>query len=178
MTATTLLTAEDLARIPENKFLELIRGELVEMAPDNVDHGQIGDNVQFPLSRWAREHRAGRVMSNAGFTFEMEPDTVLAPDISFLRADRVPPRGGPAYPAVVPDLAVEILSPSNTAAEIARKVAIYLAAGVRLVWIVDPASRSVVVHAPGEARLLGAGDTLDGGDVLPGFAVPVADLFA
>jgi Uma2 family endonuclease len=103
---------------------------------------------------------------------------VLAPDIGFVRADRLPPRGerGPGVP-LVPDLAVEVLSPSNTATEIGRKVRIYLDAGVRLVWVADPIDVSVTARTPDRsARVLPADDVLDGGEVLPGFAVRVGDL--
>jgi Uma2 family endonuclease len=179
MATTVRLTADDLATLPDDGWrYELIRGELERMAPDNLDHGQYGDNVQFPLSRFVRERNLGRVMGNVGFTLESDPDTVLGPDVSFVRGDRLPSRGGRAFPTMAPDLAVEVLSPSNTASEIARKLAIYRAAGVDLVWVLDPESRSVSIYTPTGAALLTEGDTLDGGDVLPGFAIPVADLFA
>ena len=178
-TTTTRLTAADLATLPDDGWrYELIRGELERMPPDNFDHGRYDDNIRFPLSRFVRERNLGRVMGNVGFTLEIAPDTVLGPDVSFVRADRLPDRGGRAFPTMAPDLAVEVLSPSNMAGEIARKLAIYLAAGVGLVWVVDPASRSVAVYTPTSSAVLGEGDTLDGGDVLPGFAIPVADIFA
>ncbi|MBA3415656.1 MAG: Uma2 family endonuclease [Chloroflexia bacterium] len=179
MATSVRLTAADLAALPDDGWrYELIRGELQRMAPDNVDHGLYGDNIQFPLSRFVRQHRLGRVMGNVGFTLESDPDTVLGPDVSFVRADRLPARGGCAFPRIPPDLAVEVLSPSNSASEIGRKLAIYLAAGVRLVWVIDSETRTVAVHSPAGVTLLGEGDTLDGGDVLPGFSIPVADLFA
>ena len=179
MATTVHLTADDLATLPDNGWrYELIRGELERMPPDNIGHGETTENLLAPLLPFVRGQRLGRVLVNVGFIFEHEPDTVLAPDVSFVRADRLPAADEPAFPDMAPDLAVEILSPSNRAAEMARKLAVYLAAGVRLVWFIDNRSRSVAVHgADGAARLLGEGDVLDGGDVLPGFAIPVAELF-
>ncbi len=179
-TTTARLTADDLAALPDDGWrYDLVRGELERMPPDNFDHGQFDDNIRFPLSRFVRERNLGRVMGNVGFTLEIAPDTVLGPDVSFVRADRLPGRGGRAFPTLAPDLAVEVLSPSNTASEIARTLAIYyLAAGVGLVRVIDPASRSVADNTPTGAAVLAEGDLLDGGDVLPGFAIPVADLFA
>jgi len=178
MATTVRLAADDLAALPDDGWrYELIRGELQRMAPDDIDHGQYGDNIQVPLSVYVRQHRLGRVMGNVGYTLESNPDTVLGPDVSFVRADRMPSRGGRPFPHLPPDLAVEVLSPSNGAGEIVRKVAIYLAAGVRLVWVIDPEARTVDVYTPAGVRVVGEGDTLDAGDVVPGFAIPVADLF-
>ena len=178
-TTTIRLTADDLAALPDDGWrYALIRGELERMAPDNLDHGQYGDNVQVPLSIFARRNRLGRVVGNVGFTLETDPDTVLAPDVSFIRAERLPARGGPGFPRMAPDLTVEVLSPSNTASEMARSLAIYLAAGVRLIWAIDSETRTVAVYTSTGAAVLGEGDTLEGGDVVPGFALPVADVFA
>lgn len=181
MAATSRLTPDDLLRMPDDGFqYELIEGELQRMAPDNMEHGGIGDNVAFPLSGHVRERCLGRVFVNVGYTLADDPPTVLGPDVSFVRADRVPPpdaRSG--FVAMAPDLAVEIVSPSNSAGEIARKVRIYLAAGVRLVWIVDPVSRTVAVHHPDRTgRILIESEALDGADVVPGFALSVAEVFA
>jgi Uma2 family endonuclease len=178
-TTTARLTADDLAALPDDGWrYDLVRGDLVRMPPDTFDHGQFDDNIRFPLSRFVRDRNLGRVMGNVGFTLEIAPDTVLGPDVSFVRADRLPGRGGRAFPTLAPDLAVEVLSPSNTASDIARTLAIDLAAGVGLVWVIDPASRSVAVSTPTGAAVLAEGDVRDSGDVLPGFAIPVADLFA
>lgn len=181
MVAAPHLTPEDLLHMPDDGWqYELIEGELQRMAPDNMGHGHVSDNVAYPLSGHARQHRLGRVYTNIGYTLAIDPPTVLGPDISFVRADRVPPIDAQSgFVAMAPDLAVEIVSPSNSAGEIARKVRIYLAAGVRLVWIVDPVSRTVAVHHPDRTgRILIEGETLDGEDVVPGFALPVAEVFA
>jgi Uma2 family endonuclease len=100
--------------------------------------------------------------------------------VSFLRAERLPAGGVPSagFVAFSPDLAVEVLSPDQTAADMDERMADYFAAGTRLFWVVNPARRTVAVHSPtAPARWLREGDVLDGGDVIPGFSVPVADLF-
>ncbi|CAA9544253.1 MAG: hypothetical protein AVDCRST_MAG59-1127 [uncultured Thermomicrobiales bacterium] len=179
MATTVRLTADDLATLPDDGWrYELIRGELERMPPDNAGHGNVTQQLLLPLLPFVHSQRLGTVWVNVGFTLEHDPDTVLGPDVSFVRADRLPVDDRPAFPTMAPDLAVEILSPFNRAGEMARKLVIYLAAGVPLVWFIDKRTRSVAVHTSTGAALLTEGDTLDGGDVLPGFAIPVADLFA
>jgi Uma2 family endonuclease len=114
-----------------------------------------------------------------GFVLEREPDTVRGPDVSLVRASRVPPPHHSGYIDAAPDLVVEILSPSNKRREVQDKVRDYQGAGAGLIWVVDPPKRLVVVHAPGTpARTLAGDDVLDGGDVVPGFRLPLAQLFA
>src|SRR5262249_49692616 len=104
--------------------------------------------------------------------------TVRSPDAAFVRRDRLPGFTDRFVP-LAPDLAVEVLSPSDRIADAMGKITMYLQAGVRLVWLVDPSARTVTIFRPDAAlKLVGAGETLDGGDVLPGFSVPVAELFA
>jgi Uma2 family endonuclease len=185
MAATTVppsrLLPEDLLRMPDDGWrYELIAGELHRMPPDAMGHGRWGENLAYPLSGHVRRHRLGRVYTNVGFTLVADPATVLGPDISFVRTDREPPIDEQSgFVAMAPDLAVEIPAPSNGAGEIVRTVRISLAAGVRLVWIVDPLSRTVAVHHPDRtARMPVEGEVLDGEDVVPGFALPVAEVFA
>jgi Uma2 family endonuclease len=180
MSATTLVAAEDLLRDPEREGrFELVRGELRERAVPNYRHGRVAVTTTIVLGGFVRRHELGDLISEGGYVFERDPDTVFLPDLSFVRADRVPPLDQQqGYPDLVPDLAIEVLSPSNTALEVAEKVHIYLETGVRLVWLLNPRQRSVTVHTPDRvARTLDEGDTLDGGDVLPGFAVRVGELF-
>jgi Uma2 family endonuclease len=126
------------------------------------------------------QHSLGRVYSpSTGFLLARSPDTVLSPDVSFIHHDRLPTVEQEAhFLEVAPDLAVEVLSQSNRRGEIRRKVRIYLEAGIRCVWVADPGRQSVSVWIPDQPeRVLSADDVLDGGDVLPGFHLRVADLF-
>jgi len=181
MSATATITAAELLRDPEREGrFELVRGELLERAVPNYGHGRIAVTTAFVVGGFVRQHGLGDLVSECGFVFERQPDTVFLPDLSFVGADRVPPpdqRQG--YPELVPDFVIEILSPSNTVLDTAERVRIYLATGVRLVWLLNDHQRSVTVHTPDHvARTLFEDDVLEGGDVLPGFAVRVGALFA
>jgi Uma2 family endonuclease len=136
--------------------------------------------VSFALASFVYARGLGRVYAaETGFVIRRSPDTVRAPDASFVGADRLPAGGfGPGFAPIAPDLAVEVMSPSDTIPQVWQKVDDYLGAGVRAVWVVDPARGTVAVHQPGvAARLLAGDDVLDGGAVLPGFQFPVASLF-
>ena len=180
VTTTRAMTARDLEAVPEAERGELIRGEMRPVSPTNPEHFLVTGNVFGPLWSFVNERGLGVVGGEGGFLLEVDPDTMLAPDVAFVPWDRFPPKGRRrGFQPIVPDLVVEVLSPSNTAAEVNEKVRIYLAAGVRLVWVVDPVAEVVTVYEPdGAARLLRPGEALDGGAVLPGFALPLDDLFA
>jgi len=115
-----------------------------------------------------------------GFILTRNPDTVRAPDIAFLREERIPAEGfGMEYFDGAPDLAVEVLSPSNRPGSMRRKIDQYFAAGTRLVWVIDFRKRTIVVHAPRRTPItLDESDALDGEDVIPGFHYEIAQLFA
>jgi Uma2 family endonuclease len=122
-------------------------------------------------------HRAGIVVSASGFVLERSPPTVRGPDVAFISASRVPqlPAG---YVDAAPDIAIEVLSPSNRPDEMRLEVREYFNAGARLVWIVDPRSKTVTVYSSLErCRVLTLRDELDGGDVLPQFRLSLARLF-
>ena len=181
MVATTLMTVEDLLLMPDDgRKFELVRGELHVMAPVNYIHGRIVVWVSRKVGDFVEVNGLGDVNSDTGFVLARRPDIVLAPDISFIRADRIPELADQAsYAELAPDLAIEVLSPSNRAQEMLDKVLLYLEAGTLLVWILDPNREAVIAHTPDRvARTLIAGDILDGGDVLPGFSLPVAEIFA
>lgn len=174
------LTAEDLLRLPEDgRRYELVRGELIEMTSPGGQHGRIASRLDRRLGQFVETNALGEVMVEAGFCLECSPDTVRGPDVSFLAADRVPPEGLPAgFIAGAPDLAVEIVSPNDTAAKVQAKAQDYLTHGTWLVWVVEPETRTVLVYRPdGSAQLLGADDSLEGEDVVPGFVLPVRELF-
>ena len=180
MVTTTLMTAEELEAVPDERRGELIRGVMQPMPPVDFDHLADTGRLILRVGAFVESHGLGVVGPEGGFRLGQNPDTVLAPDLAFIRAENVPPRGRRGgFQAIVPDLVAEVLSPSNTASEINEKVRIYLGAGVRLVWILDPRTQTVTVYDPtGAARMLGLGETLVGGDVLPGFTLPLAELFA
>ncbi len=179
-TTTRRMTAVELEAVPEAERGELIRGEMQPVSPTSLAHFLLTGRLIRSLGNYAAEHDLGEVGTEAGFKLDVGHDTVLAPDVAFLRYEQVPPKGQrDGFHRIVPSLVAEILSPSNSASEMNEKVRIYLAAGVRLVWIVDPVAEVVTVYEPdGTARLVRPGEALDGGDVLPGFALALDDLFA
>jgi Uma2 family endonuclease len=181
MTTTRLYTAEDLEALGSDAPYVLIDGRLVY---EEMGSGRRASRLALRLgARLAAVVDAGKLGEVYGadgtFVLRRGPDTVLVPDGAFVRADRLPPGDDRGFLRVAPDIAIEVLSPSNRPAEIARKVGLYLAAGSSFVWIVDADARTVTVYAPDRGpRTLTENDTLDGGDVLPGFALPLAELFA
>lgn len=175
-----LLTVEDLPYLPRDEDrCELVAGDLIREPPPGGEHGGIALAVGARLLAFVREHRLGRVFGEAGYVLASEPDTVRAPDASFVSTARISGaiRRGP-YVVGAPDLAVEVVSPGDTRQEVAEKVGEYLAAGARAVWVIDPRHRTVTTHLPGRDPVrLGLGETLDGGDYLPGFRLPVSEVF-
>lgn len=176
-----LLTAEEFAALPDldDGRQELIRGVMsVREPPPSYDHGRIQFRVGRLLDDFITPRKLGEITTDPGFVLERNPDTVRAPDVSFMRADRVSGDKLPPFLDGAPDLAVEVLSPSNTKREMAEKVAQYLSTGARLVWLVDPEARTITVHRPNhDAEILNVADQLSGYDVLPGFDCPVAEVF-
>ena len=180
-TETRLLTAGDLLRLDaEGVRGELIRGVLCETMPTGHRHGAIVANLVGELRTFVKPRRLGwLVASDSGVWLEREPDTVREPDIAFTSAEKIPLEAEiPGYAEVVPDLVVEVASPSDNLREINDKAQMWLRYGVRLVWVVHPDTRTVDVHpADGAAVTLGEDDALDGGDVLPGFDCTVSAIF-
>jgi Uma2 family endonuclease len=181
MVATKLMTAEELAELPDDGFrYELVRGEVTRMPPPGAEHGIIGFELARPLGNHVADNNLGRVFAaETGFHLADNPDTVRAPDVSFVRADRLPPRSEwTGYLRLPPDLVVEVISPHDRASDISEKVAEYLAAGVKAIWVIEPRLQTVTIYEAGQhPRLLAVGDVLEGGDIVPGFQMPVADLF-
>lgn len=180
--AEHLVTADQFIRLPDDGFrYELVEGRLVPMTLPGARHGELTMRLGSELHRFVEAGDLGVVFAaETGFHLAHAPDTVRAPDVSFVRKDRLPDDGLPAgYWLGAPDLAVEVMSPNDSKPEVGKKVHEYLRRGARLVWVVFPKKRSVVVYrldAP--VLMLSEGDTLDGGDVLPGFSYPLARLFA
>ena len=173
------VTIEEFERLPDDASrLELVRGHVVREPPAGFEHGGIAASITTCLTTYARQHALGRVVTDEpGFVLFDDPPTVRAPDVAFVARDRLPadPRG---FPRLAPDLAVEIVSPSNTLVEIQEKVFDYLDAGTRLVWVVEPRTRSVTAYRSlKEIRLLTGDEEVDGADVLPGLQLKVSELF-
>lgn len=175
-----LLTVEDLPYLPSDEDRwELVAGEIVREPPPGDEHGGIALDVGARLLAFVRERRLGRVFADTGYVLANDPDTVRGPDASFVSAERLATaaRRGP-YLLGAPDLAVEVVSLGNTRQEIAQTVEEYLAAGARAVWVIDPHRRTITTHVPGrDPETLGIGETLHGGDCLPGFRLPVSEIF-
>jgi Uma2 family endonuclease len=157
-----------------------VRGELTTTAPTSGEHGVAAFNIAGELRAFIKARDLGvGVGAETGFILSRNPDTVRAPDCAFIRKDRIPKEGPPKkfWPGA-PDLAVEVLSPSDSASEVLDKIDEWLTAGTRLVWVVDPAKKTVTIHAPNRhPRKLQLADTLDGEDVLPGLQLPIAEIF-
>lgn len=186
MVTKTLLTAEQFFDLPDdNMWHDLVRGEVWSMSLAGREHGVIANWLAYLLTAYNVEHHLGVISAaETGFVLARDPDTALGPDVAFVRTERLPQDTDESrlWP-VAPDLAVEVYSPGDRAGEMAGyprtgDVRAYLDAGVRLVWVVYPKRRVVVVHEPGGLeRTMGDDDALDGGSVLPGFSHPVRDLW-
>jgi Uma2 family endonuclease len=181
--AQRLLTAEEYMALPDpgHTRYELVKGELVDVSFATAAHSWITGTIYQLIFAFVRQHGLGYVFSDGtGYITTRNPDSVRGPDVSFVAHGRLPGGGIPDGPwPFAPDLAVEVLSPGDRAGKVREKVEEYLAGGSRLVWVLRPRRRSVTVHAAdGTTREFGADDELEGGEVLPGFRVHVAELFA
>jgi Uma2 family endonuclease len=176
-----LLTAFDVERISiPGKQVELIRGHLMVREPPGTWHGIIAATLGHYLSTFVRHHGLGIVVAqDTGFKIASDPDTVRGPDVGFVARDqmeRIPRRG---YAALSPDLVAEVLSPDDVPGEVIAKVGEWLAAGTRIVWLVDPGRSEVHVYRQdGGLSVLRENDQLDGEDVLPGFTCALKEIFA
>jgi Uma2 family endonuclease len=181
-TTTKLLTADDLLAMPDDGYrYELVRGELVQLPMSGHQSSRIAIRIAARLSPFVEAGSLGNIAGADGaYIFARDPDTVRIPDLSYVRADRLPPEDAWAkFLELAPDLAVEVVSPSDSANDVQEKVNEYLDAGVKLIWVVYPIQRTVTVYAADRAaHVLYEEDSLDGGDVLPGFTLSVADIFA
>ena len=175
------MTVEELFMMPDDGYrYELVRGELRKMAPASNEHSEIAGYIASSLGPYVIQNRLGKMyITDPGFILEIDPDHVRAPDVAFVRRERTDALGRPpGYWPEAPDLAIEVISPTDRYTEVNEKVADYLAAGTRMVVVVNPRNRTVNVHTPDGAITLTISDTLDGGDVVPGWQMPVADIFA
>ena len=183
MATKARITAEDFWRMPSTEMhRELVNGEIIEMNPPGWNHGRLVSFIAHSIEEHVRKHGGGEVAAgDVGVVLNLsyDPERVRGADVAFLSAERIAARKPTEkwYPAA-PDLAVEILSPSESSANIQQKVRDYLEAGARLVWIIAPQAQTATVYrAGGTARLLREYDCLEGEDVLPGLIIPLEELF-
>ena len=179
MPTKTLWTAEMLREFPDDGYrYELNKGSLIKMSPGNFWHGALGSKIDHRLRSFVELHDLGEVsVLEAGFVLQRSPDTLRCPDVSFVRKERLAdiPRTG--FPEIAPDLAVEVISPSNTETEIREKTSQYFDAGTTSIWVFYPEQRKVEVHNRSRGTtVLGVDDTLEEPDLLPGFRLPLSGI--
>ena len=175
-----LYTAEEFAAMQRDGWrAELIEGEVVAMPAAFTDHGETAANISYLVGQFVRPKRIGKIYgAETGFLVARNPDTVRAPDFAYIHTRRLPPPGIPFWGRVMPDIVAEVVSSGDRIKEIDRKVKMWLAAGVPLIWVAWPQVRMLQVYEPpAPVQELDDTATLTGGAVLPGFSVPVAEIF-
>jgi Uma2 family endonuclease len=178
--ATKLITAKELEAMGEDARYELVRGELQPMSPVGMPHGVMLGRVSSPLFTHVDAAQLGMVyIGDVGIVLENEPDTVLEPDFAFVRGEpKALEEISEGFFRVMPQLAGEIGSPSDSRNDLQAKAAQYLAAGVPNVWLIEYRTRTLTwITAGGQERVFGVSDVLDGGDLIPGFKLAIADIF-
>ena len=177
-TVTQTITAQQLFEMPGHEHFDLVEGGLVPRLPLGFDQGCIVTDIGGNSREFVRARKLGVVAAEAGFCVARNPDTVRAPDVAFVRAERVPPGGVRAFFDGAPDLAVEVISPNDRASEFLAKADDWLRFGCVAVWVVDPETKTVTVysHRP-QTLFLSVNDTLVCEELLPGFSLPVSQVF-
>jgi Uma2 family endonuclease len=174
------VSAEELLSMPDDGFrYELVRGELRQMPPAGGEHGLVAVDAATSLNQYVKAHNLGRVFAaETGFKLASSPDTVRAPDVAFVRRERFEQVGvTQGYWPGAPDLALEVISPNDTYTEVFEKVSAWLNAGTRLVLVADPRKRAVAVYRSlSDFDILTEGE-VDGGEVVPGWHMPLQDIF-
>ena len=176
---SALMTADELLHLNvPDKRTELVRGRLIVREPAGWTHGVVAMKLGIKLGTHVERASTGIVLAaETGFKLQSDPDTVRAPDVAFVARERAPLESTRGFPALAPDLAVEVLSPDDRPGEVLAKVGEWLSAGTTLVWVVDPARRLARVYrADGSEALVTADGVLEGEDLLPGFSCPLASL--
>jgi Uma2 family endonuclease len=181
-TTQKLMTAEEASQLSTvNRRFELVKGIYIEMSPASALHGKIANRIGFLLTEHVLTNHLGEVTAaETGFILARNPDTVRGADTAFVAKERVPVEGMPdeGYWPLAPDLAVEVISPSDRPDDVQEKVQEYLAAGTRMIWVVYPKTRTVTVYRSlKDVKVLRADEILSGEDVLPGFERKVSDIF-
>lgn len=174
-----MMTADELLHLDlPGSSTELVRGRLIVREPPGTYHGKVAAKLTFLLGQYVYGRASGSLYGqDTGFRIASNPDTVRAPDVAFVRADRVSRMDRRGYAAIAPDMVAEILSHDDRPREVLAKVGDWLEAGVRLVWVIDPERVEAHVHRPdGSITIVARDGALDGEDVLPGLRCPLADV--
>ncbi len=172
------LTLEEFAQLSDVMRHEISEGELMTMAPPKSLHSRIAKAIFNMIQAALRESSWGETFMEAGYLLSREPLTVRQPDVSVLRKERIQSTPPDDYFEGAPELAVEIVSPSHSAQDLEIKIEQYLHSGAKQIWVLYPKTKRVHVFTPGsQLAILDETQTLEGGDLLPGFSVKVADLF-
>lgn len=179
MVTKAVLTVEDFVRLPESADgqdvrYELVEGELITVSPAMFRHNRVRDQVLVVLSLFLRGRNLGTAVAEQ--PFHLFGTTVRVPDVAFVRAGR--PVAPDSLPEGAPDLAVEVVSPSNTPREIDRRISDYFAAGCHRVWAVYPEENEVYIHGLAGVTRRGGDDLVEDAELLPGFSVKISELFA
>ena len=176
------MTAARLEKMPDDGFLyDLFRGELLQMSPASRKHGQIAGRFYTSLVMYLIDHPVGEIFAwETGFLIETDPDTVLAPDVSFVRRERLPQiEGVEGFVPIAPDFVLEVISPSDRYSKVDEKTQAWLDAGTQVVIILDPRRAEARVYRPlAEVRILSSSETLELPDIVPGWSVPLSSIFA
>ncbi len=175
-----LVTADELERFPrDDRRYELVRGRVVPMSPVSFEHGRVVANMLFLLTGHVRRHNLGVAVTEVGVQLASGPDTVRAPDVAFIRRERVPSRDTREFLNGPPDVAAEVLSPGDRPSEIRERIDEYLGHGVALVLVIDPEKRTVTTHraSTGPTTLSVDDDVMDLSDVIPHFRCTVRQIF-
>ncbi len=179
-TTIHLMSAEELFWLPDDGMRhELVKGELLTMSPPGEEHGSVTFKLSLLLGTYVNNNKLGRMYAaETGFKLESDPDTVLAPDIAFIRQDRVGVISK-RYRSGAPDLVVEVLSPGDRKGKVEEKTSRWLTLGALVVWLVNPQTRTVDVRlADGSRKLFTENDELTGDNIVPGFRVLVSEIFS
>jgi Uma2 family endonuclease len=175
-----VLTLEEYQQLPNDPAYidELSKGRLVREPRPGARHGRVAFAVAQALSEFVARHGLGSVEMETGFLLAEDPWTVRGPDVAFIARDRLPAEVPVGFWPFAPDLAIEVVSPSNTASEIETKVLEYLDAGSRMVWVIDPESRTARICQGNEARIVREHEELFAGDVVAGLRIPLRSVLA
>jgi Uma2 family endonuclease len=177
-----LITAEEFALLPEpadGSKQELVKGEVIDMSRSQAEHGLVQFKIAWLLMNVVVPNQLGWVLGESGVVVESDPDTLRGPDVFFCSKRNFPERPKGYLKGVPVDLVVEVLSPNDRRADVREKIGESIAAGVPLVWLVDPETQTVMVYS-GTMRGVeyGPTDTIDAGTVIPGFSSKVAEFFS